>query len=125
MRFTLSRFAGALLAGLLLALPFTGAATPPVPAAHATHDQAPVPAVEPTYAGCGTGERAGEISALRHTRDRHRAAVGAPGDGPAHAILPNRFATPHAAADRVPFPDAHAPRTSGVHEPAALQVVRC
>ncbi|MGW5885696.1 hypothetical protein [Streptomyces koyangensis] len=125
MRFTLSRFAGALLAGLLLALPFTGAATPPVPAAHATHDQAPVPAVEPTYAGCGTGERTGEISALRHTRDRHRAAAGAPGDGPAHAILPNRFATPHAAADRAPFPDAHAPRTSGVHEPAALQVVRC
>ncbi|MFE6720103.1 hypothetical protein ACFVDU_21300 [Streptomyces albidoflavus] len=125
MRFTLSRFAGALLAGLLLALPFTGPATPPVPAAHAAHDQAPVLAVEPTYAGCGTGERTGEISALRHTRDRHRAAPGAPGDGPAHAILPNRFATPHAAADRVPPSGAHAPRTSGVHEPAALQVFRC
>ncbi|MCX5456774.1 hypothetical protein [Streptomyces sp. FT1] len=125
MRFTLSRFAGALLAGLLLALPFTGPATPPVPAAHATHDQAPVLAVEPTHAGCGTGERTGEISALRHTRDRHRAAAGAPGDGPARAILPNWFATPHATAVRVPFPDAHAPRTSGVHEPAALQVFRC
>ncbi|MFD6781997.1 hypothetical protein [Streptomyces diastaticus] len=133
MRTALGRVVGALLAGLLLALPFTG--TAPAPSENGARSHAPaapqdapagaVWAVEPAQATCVPPERSGEIGALRHSRDRHRTSAGAPGDGPCRTALPDATAATHGAAGRAaPSGATHAARASGLHEPAALQVFR-
>ncbi|WPR52385.1 hypothetical protein SJI45_16450 [Streptomyces sp. S399] len=131
MRTALGRVVGALLAGLLLALPFTG--TAPAPSENGARSHAPaapqdapagaVWAVEPAQATCVPPERSGEIGALRHSRDRHRTAAA-----PRRRALPHRPAGRHRrhARDRRAAPSGatHAARASGLHEPAALQVFR-